>query len=647
MDFLSLELKNFGPFEDAFINLDGRGLVNIEGVNKDDPSASSNGSGKSSLPDGFYWVLSGETARDVSGDDVIANFAGKDCIGTVVLREDDTVYMIERWRKKKHKGKTNGLAVQRSNPDGTVTDLTQGTDKLTQELVWTILGCSQEVFVKAVYAGQEALPDLPRMTDKQIKTLVEEAAGTEVLVAAYELAKKHLLAKNADLSAASRDLFEDERRLSDSDAKLAEYGSRIDGWGLEQAKKSDTILLDVRLLSDKVRALEADRKKIDVPELQRQQTALKASIAVVDVERTKERELASLVSSASSSVSSAQASFDAKINELRRAKTHLAAVDDKVGTPCGECGKAYGPDDLETAKTIALERVKTLTAEALTLREKIDPAQKAVEEAKSKLAVFQAGMTDVTTAVSDLGVVQQGIVAAGQIDAQIERRSEEVARLKGEVARIGDETNPFIDMRDKEGVRRSALADAVVKARARVVACEKEVEVATAASKTFGPSGVRAFVLDTVTPYLNERTAHYLGTLSDGRIDAVWTTLAKNAKGELVEKFAIEVEKIGGGKSFKALSGGEKRKVRLACALALQDLVGSRATKAINLMILDEVDDALDEAGLERLMAILEEKGREKGTLLVISHRSMKDWIRETVTVTMEGERSTVVGALC
>ncbi|MCS5982247.1 hypothetical protein LNO78_28820 [Klebsiella pneumoniae subsp. pneumoniae] len=52
-------------------------------------------------------------------------------------------------------------------------------------------------------------------------------------------------------------------------------------------------------------------------------------------------------------------------------------------------------------------------------------------------------------------------------------------------------------------------------------------------------------------------------------------------KGEIRDKFNIAVEKAGFSKDFRGLSGGEKRKVRLACALALQDMVANRASKSI------------------------------------------------------------------
>ena len=171
------------------------------------------------------------------------------------------------------------------------------------------------------------------------------------------------------------------------------------------------------------------------------------------------------------------------------------------------------------------------------------------------------------------------------------------------------------------------------------------MEILANAVKVFGPAGVRAHILDTVTPYLNDRTRDYLGALSDGNIHATWTTLSKTAKGDLKEKFSIEVTNDKGSESFAGLSGGEKRKVRLATVMALQDMVASRAAKPIDIFIGDEIDDAIDDAGLERLMGVLERKARERGTVLVISHKSLDDWIPNVITVTKSGGITTASGA--
>ncbi|EPA8429196.1 exonuclease, partial [Escherichia coli] len=163
------------------------------------------------------------------------------------------------------------------------------------------------------------------------------------------------------------------------------------------------------------------------------------------------------------------------------------------------------------------------------------------------------------------------------------------------------------------------------------------------ARQVYSPAGVRSHILTSVTPFLNIRTAEYLNTLSDGNIVAEWSTMETTKKGEYRDKFNISVIKTGSSKSFQTLSGGEKRKVRIACSLALQDLVASRASKNIELFIGDEIDDALDTAGLERLMGILEAKARERGTVMIISHKEMKSWFREIITVEVKEGRSYVV----
>lgn len=165
----------------------------------------------------------------------------------------------------------------------------------------------------------------------------------------------------------------------------------------------------------------------------------------------------------------------------------------------------------------------------------------------------------------------------------------------------------------------------------------KQCNLYQAACQVFALSGVRAYILDMVTPYLNSRTSYYLDILSDGAMRAEWVTLSKNAKGELKDKFSIAIEARQGAKSFEALSGGEKRKVRLACAFAIQDLVAQRVADPIRLFVADEIDDALDAAGLERLMTVLEEKAAQGNCVMVISHNDLQHWIPNVLTVVKEG----------
>jgi DNA repair exonuclease SbcCD ATPase subunit len=258
---------------------------------------------------------------------------------------------------------------------------------------------------------------------------------------------------------------------------------------------------------------------------------------------------------------------------------------------------------------------------------------------------YKASMTDLTATIEqrekvirlrNIIIERENAIA----DAQAEQR-----RLVAQVKAKRDEPNPFTAMIDGADDTITDKTDFVQVCKDMLAAVVQDLKVHTAAAQVFGPAGVRAFLLDEVTPFLNEQTAKYLGTLSDGNLTATWTTLVKTAKGELREKFAVELESVSAGGTFKSISGGEKRKVRIACAFALSDLVARRASKPIELFIGDEIDDALDSAGLERLTTILEEKGKERGTVLVISHRDLKSWIKQSITIKKSGGVATLVEA--
>ena len=182
MKFNNLHIEGFLSVGRADVCLHDRGLVLIEGKNLDDTSAKSNGAGKSSLVDALCWCLYGKTARGLSTDDVI-NKKSKSCCVAVTFEENGHDYCVTRTRK----GRAVDLTVTDNygdplyDPPGAPVpisdDLTKGTIVETQATVEQIIGCPYNVFVAAVYAGQEAMPDLPSMTDKQLKELIESVIG--------------------------------------------------------------------------------------------------------------------------------------------------------------------------------------------------------------------------------------------------------------------------------------------------------------------------------------------------------------------------------------------------------------------------------------------------------------------------------------
>lgn len=646
MKFKHLEVHNFLTIKYASLNLMDRGLNVIQGINDDDTSATSNGSGKSSLADALSWCLYGMTARDVKGDAVVNNQVKKDCVVRTEIQSGDTTYRVSRYRK--HKEFKNSLRLEFFDvKTGLYEDLSKGTDTETQKEVERVMGCSQEVFVAAIYSGQEIMPDLPKMGDRDLKRIIEEGAGLQRIERAYGEARVRRGAIAASRDATDAQVGNIKTRIARDESALLIKQTEADAWEAARKTRVDQATEYLRAVNvglEEYRTAVVKQKPIHDARL--------AEIASIDTSLAAHSALSAAARAATKAVSDANAAVNRgalqrAIEQIKATQAQIENAPAEMAKPCDECGKPHTPEEL--AEFVAhrtsrlLEQEANLAGLKVLVAKQLDVVRASRELEEKALA-----------AVPDVSVVNARRVALVTDCKKFDTVVLELRRLKSESEAAAvtlevrtSEVNPLADTLK---VLREQVASDVAKLTAlqeTLAKQQKELDVADHVVKVFGPAGVRAQILDTVTPYLNERTADYLSVLSDGNIQATWTTLTRSAAGELKEKFSIDVDHAKGGDSFKALSGGEKRKVRLATALALQDLVASRATQPIDLWIGDEVDDALDPAALERLMTILERKARERGTVLLVSHADLSDWADQVTTVRKSGGVSVVEGSLC
>ena len=650
MYFGKLSIKNFLVIGEAEVDLHNCGLTLIEGRNEDDESANSNGAGKSSLVDALCWCLYGVTGRGVSGDAVINKKAKKECVvGVEVWTEGLNCYYIERGRKSSRIG--NNLIVQHIIVDGldvgSSCELTKTTVADTQALVNDLLGCSYEIFTSSIYAVQEKMPDLPALTDKNLKTLIEEAAGIDKLQRASEIAH----AKYQDCVKLTEDVQKKIEGLSseiDNSKKLFDNVALERKAFIEKAEKdkeqceksqheirAEVLAICAHILSEEaVGKLEA--KKAEIQEKINEYSSLEAKSA-------EKQKIAISAQNHCLMVKKDIEKEKEKVAQLNKEVTNLEA---KIGTHCSECGKVYRAEDLETAKKAIETQIANKTKEVL---KQIEDFKKQVAEAKvlaKEAEDFKKGLPSVSDLMSAMNKVNERLHNNQKAQLQVNSYKEELKNLNKMVVACEEATVKGITPHDKtirtiqENVTK--LESSKWESEALYEKHLKNQEIAEAVDELYSRKGIRAHILDTVTPFLNERTAFYLNTLSDGEITATWQTLTKTAKGDFKEKFSIDVKSVKGANCFAGLSGGEKRKVRVATSMALQDLVASRAKKPIDLYIADEVDHALDASGLERMMSILEEKAKQFGTALVISHNSLRDWIDNSIVVTKRDGISTV-----
>lgn len=638
MKILKLKIENFLVITEAEINLADRGLMLIQGVNNADTSAASNGAGKSSIADALCWAIYGVTARGETGDQVVNNTAGKNTRVEVVIVDNMTVYRIVRHRK--HKTGKNALHVFMDDGLTGEKDLTKGTDKLTQDVVDKIIGASLEVFTGSIYAGQEKMPDLPAMTDKVLKVLIEEAAGVNALEGAYRKALDNAKAAKIDRDQVEGTLNALKSQLEVRENQLTSFVEGEKQWGLNRQAQIKALTEQATDKINVAKTFAAEAPQSEIDRLGAEIAAIDTRIASVGQEQTQLQLLSQAMIRAQSGSHAEAVSLKNFQNTVAVLTKKLADVDHKIGCPCDSCGRPLTQNELAAAKTAAQTALDAAEADLTTQTTAADVAESAAQAAEKAHDAFKLGMTDLSKEVA------QRASLSLQRDTLIDKDRERqglMAAAKNDMAsiqRLKAETSPYVAQIEGQQNLIDSTKQMIANTNGSLAVKQKRLDLETEVVRVFSPAGVRARVLDEITPYLNAQTGKYLSILSDGNITAEWSTLTTNKAGEVKEKFAIDVTSAISSKTFKGLSGGEKRKVRVATALALQDLVATRATKPIDLFVGDEIDDALDAAGLERLMIILEDKAKERGTVMVISHNELKDEIRQVLLVerTANGE---------
>lgn len=638
MKFLNLKVENFMVIAEASVDLDNRGLVLIQGINAADSSAASNGAGKSTLMNALMWCLYGETATGYKGDDVLNSTTPKNCRVSVTIEDEGKQYAVIRHRA--HKEFKNRLIVR--SEDG---DLTKGKDTLTQELVERLIGSSKEVFMASIYASQEAMPDLPGMTDKNLKAIVEEAAGIDRLTKAYAIARDRANAMSARLDRANAQAESTVSLITSTETEIETSTAAAEAWERARSVRLDEARAEATLIEVKV--TEASMEMADIPatinKIENQITDEKKKLSGRAEHDKKVQAANTMVADAAAEIRATESARDRAISAAKKAKLNADNVNSSVGKPCSTCGKPYTSDDLshvhdnyvgEVRKYV--DEAKSLTADLAAKTERHDK----IVVLRDRLVASTPDVSAITERISEL-IRSLGNVKSRQVE--IKAAESALARANAQVKAISEEANPHNAAISRHRENLAMHKEKLKEIRREIEGMKDQALLLEKARQVYSPAGVRSHILTAVTPFLNDKTAEYLSTMSDGNISAIWSTMDTTKKGEIRDKFNIAVEKTGFSKDFRGLSGGEKRKVRLACALALQDMVANRASKSIQLFIGDEIDDALDSAGLERLMGILEAKARERGTVMIVSHKEMKSWFRETVTLEVKEGRSYVV----
>ena len=604
MKLNKLIIQNFMSVKEATLYLADKGLVSIEGENLDETGSDSNGAGKSTIINAILWCNYGEAGKSIKADSVVNDQVNRDCMVQSYWEENEAIYRITRYRK--HRVGKNGVQVEIQQGEDW-RDITKAGARTVQEQINGILGQDFLTFRANCFAQQDEALDIPAMTDKELKELLENVLPFEDLNEKYEAATESVNKQKRIIESLQDENNRQQWEISSCKKKGEEALIRYKGYSAEVSDRDAQVDIKIKAKQEGIRL--AKTYLTDLHKVQAELEIIKKGITKLGP-----------------NVNVAMAEHTVRIYQetyLKRNKEYV-----EIDNRCPVCKQETESKEALQARLLpALRRAQS----------DLEKAEKELEEVRKRAVYYnklEEGRKD----------LQSKVDAHLESERTIKRLEGEIKLLEGQ--RLSGAVNPHLDA--VRGFKRDYdAAKATSEALTEQLALEQQkLELLEAVQFTYSPKGVRYYMLEAVAPTLTVNTNKYLNLLTDGALTASWSTVVKTATGDYREKFRIETAMMGRDKEYGALSGGEKRKVRLACFFALQDVIASRATKNISLWCGDEIDHALDPAGIERLMSVLDAKTDSKSTILVISHNEMREWIPNVAVVTRKNDVSVITGIL-
>lgn len=636
MKFQNLKICNFGSIGDMTLPIDGQGLTLLLGRNEDAPLADSNGAGKSLPLDAFTWALWGSTVRGVTSDEVIHNKVHKNCSVEVDFSDDNKEYKVVRYRKntkdKSHKPNDLLLYVDGEEVSGS-------SIAATQEMITDILGLDFTTFC-AMMPG--AGINVASMTDVEVKGLLEKLLRTQVLSRASDEARKRLRALSDEQLTNTTHLRDLDVSIQGNVERADDLSARQENFATDRAEK----LKDVEDLL----AEHNERRATIVASLQREQQ-IDEDLGKYILEEDKAKEQLAKAKEMSLQVdlqfrqrleawNKENTICDTKIESLEEQKKEILGLEGA----CPTCKQGVTSKHKESIVRAILSNLQELADTKDDLKNSRTQLNQEWEGSKENRQALITGYSDKLTKASSLvNLARIKKTEMRELALKLEAVESRIASLEEQLEELSSNENPFEELLEAAFAELAEKQNQKKEIEEVLADLSEQISIMKFWVDSFSPQGLRSFMLENVTPILNNYAKTYSDLITDGEMEIIFSTKDELKSGKTKEKFNIKVSQKHGGDSYASNSSGEKARANLIIALALGELAAMRADKTIPFRFLDEPFESIDETGTEAIVNLLNQMRDKYNTVYVITHQDyLKQLFSNKMTVVKKDGYSTL-----
>lgn len=568
--FKSLEGKNFLSFGDQTAHIDLKPGVNaIIGTNYDKED-SKNGAGKSSITELLYYSLYGMTLREIPKDHIQNSLTKKRCevsleFDVISNQVTDSYKIVRKLNPTKCQLFKNGEEITRST--------LVKTNNLIQELIHTPSTVFQNSVIMSV---NNALPFMAlSKTDK--RKFIESVLGLEVFT-------EMVLRARDDYSIAKKDYEIAYTKLDQAKVELTFNQSQFDNYETVKqdrlqklAEKQTKTASDLEAIINKI--IKIDKEQLQKITNERQATE---KSALKNIEKKNEIQL--------------------KLNkveaEINTEEKQIKQLNSKTGK-CPTCSREYSEEHTKhvqehiTKKTETIEKYNQAKLKLVQTIEDINTNNKLLEETLKRLK-------------ADEQTIQDQIRSNETAQVSIEHLRKNLKDIEDEIKAVSKEQNN--ELKGKI----LSLKATVDELQQKVDKLNNDLNILETVKFVISEEGIKSFIVKKILKVLNARLAYYLQKLE------------ANCLCQFNEFFDEEIiDEKAEPKSYFSFSGGERKRIDLACLFAFADIRRLQGDVNFSTVFYDElIDSSLDDKGVQLTLKILRERFNENNeSCYIITHR--------------------------
>ena len=603
-----IEIENFRSVQSKVTINVKSGLYSIEGINNDEKT-STNGAGKSTLISALYWCLTGNAlTNEVLADDVINAKVGKNCKVSVLIESSQGDIKITRTRGDSEFG--NNLFLEIADQDLTCHKVAD-----TQARIAQLFKIPFELLHSTIMMTHDIKSAFSELTPQQRVQALESIRD-------YSIWDKVREEANKDIKAYNKEIQELNLKLSNMNGSKQTYEKM-----LASAVENYKVLVksfDETEINNKMLSLTQENKNY-AEEIVSLESSLKELNKIIDEStdkslQTKLNEIVDTANNIKLTLQSTEYERKEKVKDINTIDAWFK--NDK----CPTCGHLL--DRTEQEKSEKSSHREELNKQLIQIDEK---AKKLNDDIALKRKEWAQVNTQLKVSEQNLhrsrAKLSENNAKINDLKSKELANTRELAKLeamKGTHSSQVDKLNNDIVSYKKE-IESISAGEVIINEQLKSL--ENKRQLSDYFFKLLGSKGeLRPYLLKQDIAYLNSCMQTYIHQFFEN------TEAELHLEGPNIE---ILINSNGIKKKVTSLSGGEKKRLNIAIQLALYDLIQATSQVSFNVLWLDEIESELDQAGVNQLINIIEDKSNDAETVFwITNHPNVKENITNKIICT-------------